>query len=113
LAASFKWALSFVNCAAACVCSGCLHLKYLKETLCARRLIDFGLHGPTMSWPVPGTLMVEPTESEPKKELDRFIEAMVHIRAEIADIEEGRIDKSDNPLKNAPHTQVCAPVRCG
>jgi glycine dehydrogenase len=57
-----------------------------------------------MSWPVAGTLMVEPTESEPKAELDRFIEAMIAIRAEIRAIEQGRMDKADNPLKNAPHT---------
>jgi glycine dehydrogenase len=70
----------------------------------AKRLQDFGFHAPTMSWPVAGTLMVEPTESEPKAELDRFIEAMIAIRAEIRAIEQGRMDKSDNPLKNAPHT---------
>ena len=70
----------------------------------AKRLQDYGFHAPTMSWPVPGTLMVEPTESEPKEELDRFVEAMVAIRAEIRAIEQGRIDKADNPLKNAPHT---------
>jgi glycine dehydrogenase len=73
-----------------------------------KRLIDFGLHGPTMSWPVPGTLMVEPTESEPKKEVDRFLEAMISIRGEIADIEEGRSDPHNNLLKNAPHTQEVA-----
>jgi glycine dehydrogenase len=70
----------------------------------AKRLQDFGFHAPTMSWPVAGTLMVEPTESEPKGELDRFIEAMVAIRGEIRAIEQGRMDKADNPLKNAPHT---------
>ncbi|PWS39138.1 glycine dehydrogenase (aminomethyl-transferring) [Falsiroseomonas bella] len=70
----------------------------------AKRLQDFGFHAPTMSWPVAGTLMVEPTESEPKAELDRFIEAMVAIREEIRAIEQGRADKADNPLKNAPHT---------
>jgi glycine dehydrogenase len=69
----------------------------------AKRLIDYGFHGPTMSWPVPGTLMIEPTESEPKKELDRFIEAMVEIRGEIADVAEGRADKVNNVLKNSPH----------
>eukprot|EP00501_MAST-03F_sp_TOSAG23-6_P000479 GSMAST32.ASY1.ANO1.492.1 assembled CDS len=71
----------------------------------AKRLQDYGFHAPTMSWPVPGTLMVEPTESESKKELDRFCDAMLSIRQEIRDIEEGRMDKLDNPLKNAPHTQ--------
>jgi glycine dehydrogenase len=70
----------------------------------AKRLQDFGFHAPTMSWPVAGTLMVEPTESETKGELDRFIEAMVAIRQEIRAIEQGRADKADNPLKNAPHT---------
>ena len=70
----------------------------------AKRLIDNGFHAPTMSWPVPGTLMVEPTESETKAELDRFCDAMLEIRAEIAAIENGEIDADNNPLKNAPHT---------
>jgi 8-oxo-dGTP pyrophosphatase MutT (NUDIX family) len=70
----------------------------------AKRLQDYGFHAPTMSWPVAGTLMVEPTESEPKAELDRFIDAMIAIRGEIRAIEQGRMDKADNPLKNAPHT---------
>ncbi|HEV7263965.1 MAG TPA: aminomethyl-transferring glycine dehydrogenase [Falsiroseomonas sp.] len=70
----------------------------------AKRLQDFGFHAPTMSWPVAGTLMVEPTESETKDELDRFIDAMIAIRAEIRAIEQGRWDSRDNPLKNAPHT---------
>ncbi|MCC7041852.1 MAG: aminomethyl-transferring glycine dehydrogenase [Burkholderiales bacterium] len=70
----------------------------------AKRLVDYGFHAPTMSFPVPGTLMVEPTESESKAELDRFIDAMIAIRAEIRAIEEGDLDASDNPLKNAPHT---------
>ncbi|WP_135465908.1 aminomethyl-transferring glycine dehydrogenase [Crenalkalicoccus roseus] len=70
----------------------------------AKRLQDYGFHAPTMSWPVAGTLMVEPTESEPKAELDRFIEAMIAIRAEIRAVEQGRMDRADNPLKNAPHT---------
>ncbi|HPO91932.1 MAG TPA: aminomethyl-transferring glycine dehydrogenase [Phycisphaerales bacterium] len=70
----------------------------------AKRLQDYGFHSPTMSWPVPGTLMIEPTESEPKAELDRFCDAMIAIREEIRAIEEGRMDKADNPLKNAPHT---------
>jgi glycine dehydrogenase len=73
----------------------------------AKRLMDYGFHAPTMSWPVIGTLMVEPTESEGKGELDRFIEAMVQIRAEIQAIEDGRADREDNPLKNAPHTAKC------
>jgi glycine dehydrogenase len=70
----------------------------------AKRLQDYGFHAPTMSWPVAGTLMVEPTESEPKAELDRFIDAMIAIRDEIRAVEEGRMDRTDNPLKNAPHT---------
>ncbi|WP_111733517.1 aminomethyl-transferring glycine dehydrogenase [Roseovarius amoyensis] len=70
----------------------------------AKRLIDNGFHAPTMSFPVPGTLMVEPTESETKAELDRFCNAMLAIREEIRAIEEGRIDPENNPLKNAPHT---------
>ncbi|SIQ60942.1 glycine dehydrogenase (decarboxylating) alpha subunit /glycine dehydrogenase (decarboxylating) beta subunit [Rhizobium sp. RU33A] len=70
----------------------------------AKRLIDCGFHAPTMSWPVAGTLMIEPTESETKAEIDRFCDAMLAIREEARDIEEGRMDKSNNPLKNAPHT---------
>jgi glycine dehydrogenase len=72
----------------------------------AKRLMDYGFHAPTMSWPVPGTLMVEPTESESKEELDRFCEAMISIRKEIRAIEEGRGDPQDNPLRNAPHTMA-------
>jgi glycine dehydrogenase len=70
----------------------------------AKRLIDCGFHPPTMSWPVSGTLMVEPTESETKAELDRFCDAMLAIREEARDIAQGRMDKVNNPLKNAPHT---------
>lgn len=70
----------------------------------AKRLIDFGFHAPTLSFPVAGTLMVEPTESESLHELDRFINAMIQIREEIAAIEDGRLDREDNPLKHAPHT---------
>ncbi len=70
----------------------------------AKRLIDFGFHAPTLSFPVAGTLMVEPTESESLHELDRFIDAMIQIRDEIRAIEEGKLDREDNPLKNAPHT---------
>jgi glycine dehydrogenase len=76
----------------------------------AKRLIDFGFHAPTMSFPVPGTIMIEPTESEDKAELDRFCDAMLTIREEIRAIEEGKADKKDNALKNAPHTQA---VVCG
>jgi glycine dehydrogenase len=70
----------------------------------AKRLIDYGFHAPTLSFPVPNTLMVEPTESESLYELDRFVEAMIAIRAEIAEVEAGRLPRDDNPLKNAPHT---------
>ncbi len=73
----------------------------------AKRLIDYGFHAPTVSFPVAGTLMVEPTESEDKEELDRFIQAMISIRQEIRDIEEGKADKANNLLKNAPHTADC------
>lgn len=72
----------------------------------AKRLIDYGFHAPTMSFPVPGTIMIEPTESEDKAELDRFCDAMISIYEEIKAIEEGKFDKTDNPLKNAPHTQA-------
>ncbi len=70
----------------------------------AKRLQDYGYHAPTMSWPVAGTLMIEPTESESRVELDRFCDAMIAIRAEIASIAAGKLDRTDNPLKNAPHT---------
>lgn len=70
----------------------------------AKRLMDCGFHAPTMSWPVAGTLMVEPTESENQAELDRFCDAMLAIREEIRDIEDGRMDADNNPLRNAPHT---------
>lgn len=73
----------------------------------AKRLMDYGYHAPTMSWPVPGTLMVEPTESESRTELDRFCEAMIAIHGELLAIESGALDKNDNPLKNAPHTAEC------
>jgi glycine dehydrogenase len=87
-----------------------IDLRPLKESAdieaedVAKRLIDYGFHAPTMSWPVAGTLMIEPTESESKAELDRFCEAMISIRREIAEIEAGRADKRDNLLKRAPHT---------
>ncbi|HUP98509.1 MAG TPA: aminomethyl-transferring glycine dehydrogenase [Usitatibacter sp.] len=87
-----------------------LDLRPLKESSgisvedVAKRLIDYGFHAPTMSFPVAGTLMVEPTESESKAELDRFCEAMIAIRAEIQAVEEGRLDREDNPLKHSPHT---------
>jgi glycine dehydrogenase len=71
----------------------------------AKRLMDYGFHAPTLSFPVPGTMMIEPTESEDKAELDRFCDAMIAIYHEIQDIVDGKTDKNDNPLKNAPHTQ--------
>lgn len=76
----------------------------------AKRLMDYGFHAPTMSFPVPGTIMIEPTESEPKAELDRFCDALISIHEEITAIEAGKADKQDNPLKNAPHTMhmVCS-----
>ncbi|KAJ8339000.1 hypothetical protein SKAU_G00357860 [Synaphobranchus kaupii] len=73
----------------------------------AKRLQDYGFHAPTVSWPVAGTVMIEPTESEDKAEMDRFCDAMVRIRQEISDIEEGRMDVSVNPLKMAPHSLAC------
>jgi len=85
----------------------CRHLKAesgVTEGDIAKRLMDYGFHAPTLSFPVHGTLMIEPTESESKQELDHFIEAMIRIRQEIQDIIDGKLDKTDNPLKNAPHT---------
>ncbi len=76
----------------------------------AKRLMDYGFHAPTMSWPVTGTLMIEPTESESKVELDRFCDAMISIHSEIQEIVDGKMDANDNPLKNAPHTSG---VLCG
>ena len=72
----------------------------------AKRLIDFGFHAPTMSWPVPGTMMIEPTESESLRELDRFCDCLIKIKKEINQIKEGKFDKLDNPIKNAPHTDL-------
>jgi glycine dehydrogenase len=76
----------------------------------AKRLMDYGFHAPTMSFPVAGTLMIEPTESESRAELDRFCDAMIAIREEIQSIEDGRVDRDDNPLRNAPHTAAAV---CG
>ena len=73
----------------------------------AKRLMDYGFHAPTVSWPVPGTIMIEPTESESKAELDRFCDALIMIRNEVKDIAAGKLDKANNPLKNAPHTAEC------
>ncbi|MEH1837696.1 MAG: aminomethyl-transferring glycine dehydrogenase [Nostoc sp.] len=87
-----------------------LDLRSLKKSAAieiddvAKRLIDYGFHAPTVSWPVGGTIMVEPTESESKQELDRFCDALISIRQEIAEIELGKVDAQDNVLKNAPHT---------
>ena len=72
----------------------------------AKRLIDFGFHAPTMSWPVPGTMMIEPTESESLSEINRFCDALIKIKDEINKVKSGYFDKTDNPLKNAPHTHV-------
>jgi glycine dehydrogenase len=85
----------------------CRHLKVssgITESDIAKRLMDYGFHAPTLSFPVYGTLMIEPTESESKEELDRFIDALNSIYAEIKEVEEGKVDKEDNVLKNAPHT---------
>lgn len=88
-----------------------LDIRELKKTAnievvdIAKRLMDYQFHSPTMSWPVAGTLMIEPTESEDKEELDRFCDAMISIREEIRQIENGTMDKAINPLKMAPHTQ--------
>ncbi|MDX1908971.1 MAG: aminomethyl-transferring glycine dehydrogenase [Bacteroidia bacterium] len=87
-----------------------LDLREFKSTLgvevddITKRLIDYGFHAPTVSWPVPGTIMIEPTESEPKEELDRFCDAMIAIRGEIQELEQGLADAEDNVLKHAPHT---------
>merc|ERR1719322_297878 len=70
----------------------------------AKRLMDYGFHAPTMSWPVTGALMIEPTESEDKAELDRFCDALIQIRKEVNDIETGKIDRENNPIKRPPHT---------
>lgn len=91
-----------------CVAHECiLDLRQFKKVTAedvAKRLMDYGLHAPTLSWPVAGTLMVEPTESEPRAELDRFCEAMIEVYAEILEVESGQVDAKNNLLKNAPHT---------
>ena len=87
-----------------------IDLRPLKEELditeedIAKRLIDYGFHAPTMSWPVAGTMMIEPTESESLSELDRFCDTLISIKSEIDMIRSGKFDKVDNPIKNAPHT---------
>src|SRR5205085_1085861 len=85
-------------------CRAFEHDAGIKVDDIAKRLMDYGFHAPTMSFPVPGTLMIEPTESESKAELDRFCDAMISIREEIRAIEQGRADRTDNVLKGAPHT---------
>ena len=85
-------------------CRGFAAISGIQVEDIAKRLQDYGFHAPTMSWPVAGTLMIEPTESEGKAEMDRFCDAMIAIHGEITDIERGALDKTDNPLKNAPHT---------
>ena len=84
--------------------------KGVEEGDVAKRLMDFGFHAPTVSFPVPGTLMIEPTESEPKAELDRFCEALIAIRREIEDVVTGKADPKDNVLKNAPHTAAAVTI---
>ena len=84
--------------------------KGVEEGDVAKRLMDFGFHAPTVSFPVPGTLMIEPTESEPKAELDRFCDALIAIRAEIEDVVSGKADPKDNVLKNAPHTALAVTI---
>ena len=85
----------------------------LTESDVAKRLMDFGFHSPTMSWPVPGTIMVEPTESESKDELDKFCDAMLTIKQEIDDVVEGRVSAQDSPLKGALHTADIVLQRSG
>jgi glycine cleavage system P protein (glycine dehydrogenase) len=84
--------------------------KGVEEGDVAKRLMDFGFHAPTVSFPVPGTLMIEPTESEPKAELDRFCDALIAIRREIEDVVTGKADPKDNVLKNAPHTAAAVSI---
>ena len=83
------------------------HKTGISEEDIAKRLMDYGFHAPTMSFPVHGTLMIEPTESEDKAELDYFADTLINIRKEIQEVEDGIMDKDDNVLKNAPHTQEC------
>jgi glycine dehydrogenase len=84
--------------------------KGVEEGDVAKRLMDYGFHAPTVSFPVPGTLMIEPTESEPKEELDRFCDALIAIRREIEDVVTGKADPKDNVLKNAPHTAAAVTI---
>ena len=78
--------------------------EFVSEEDIAKRLIDYGFHAPTMSWPVPGTLMIEPTESEDMPEIDRYVWALLAIRQEIQDIQDGKVDKKENLLKLSPFT---------
>jgi glycine dehydrogenase len=111
-----QFEILYTNHHGACAHEFIIDLRPFKKTAeieaedVAKRLMDYGFHAPTLSFPVPGTIMVEPTESEDKAELDRFCEALLSIRREIALVEEGGFDKKDNPLKNAPHTmaQICS-----
>jgi glycine dehydrogenase len=111
-----KFEILYTNHHGACAHEFIVDLRPFKKTAeieavdVAKRLMDYGFHAPTMSFPVPGTIMIEPTESEDKAELDRFCDSLLSIRNEIALIEESALDKKDNPLKNAPHTMlvVCA-----
>ena len=86
---------------------GCKDIAGVTVDDIAKRLIDYGFHAPTMSWPVAGTLMVEPTESEPLSELERFIDAMISIRKEVQSIQDGAIPYEQSALHNAPHTAAC------
>lgn len=107
---SKEYSILFTSNTGICAHEFIIDLRHIKSTLgiteedVSKRLIDYGFHPPTMSWPVVGTLMIEPTESEDKGELDRFIDAMLSIREEIREVENGKADKKDNVLKNAPHT---------
>jgi glycine dehydrogenase len=103
--------VAYTNANGRCAHEFILDVRPLKETAgveaadIAKRLQDYGFHAPTMSWPVSGTLMIEPTESESRAELDRFCDALIQIRHEVADIETGKVPRQGNVLKNAPHPQ--------
>lgn len=105
------YSILYTNEASRCAHEFILDVRPFKESAgieaidVAKRLQDYGFHAPTMSWPVANTLMIEPTESESKEELDRFVNALISIRQEIRDIEEGKVPREGNLLKMAPHTQ--------
>jgi len=107
---SSQYEILYTNSADRCAHEFILDVRPFKQSAgieaidIAKRLMDYGFHAPTMSWPVPNTLMVEPTESESKEELDRFCDALLSIREEIREVEEGRASKDKNVLKNSPHT---------